>query len=358
MTQPSHPDQPTPRPADATLCPQDAETLDALMAIRAAGGDTGPMPADSAERADQLRQLFALLDADAPELDDHADDQAMADDPLVVQTVAAVEAARQRERFAQQVEMLRQPRMTLGFSWQQGVVAAAAFLIAVSLLLPALNRQRTDSQRIAGMMNLSRAGVAMSSYAIANEGVLPKRDAVVGSTWWDVGAPLDEQGRVRSNSAHLFQLVRGEYIAAETLGSPANPYAPARGELTADHHDWAAPSQISFSYQNQFTPYAIRIDEHASMVVLADKNPLFIPSTAGGGSLMFNANAPLHANSTLHGGAGQNMLFVNGRVVWSVRSAVESPLTGTLDHIYTASGVTEYDGDELPTTQGDVQLVP
>ncbi|MEO0587452.1 MAG: hypothetical protein AAF078_07425 [Planctomycetota bacterium] len=353
MTDSSHPD---PHPADVTLCPQDADTLDALMAIRATGGETGPMPADSAERADKLRQLFALFDADAP-AEAWADDAALVDDDLVRQTVAAVDAARQRERFAQQVEILRQPRMTLGFSWQQGVVAAAAFLIAVSLLLPTLNRQRADAQRLAGMANLGRAGVALSSYAIANEGVMPKRDAVVGSTWWDVGAPLDEHGHVRSNSAHLFQLVRSEYVTVDTLGSPANPYAPARGELTVNDHDWRSADQISFSYQNQFTPYAVRIDDQAAMVILADKNPLFVPSTAGG-SLAFNADAPLHANSNLHGGAGQNMLFANGAVIWSVRSAIENPLTGELDHIYTASGVTDYDGDELPTAQGDVQLVP
>ncbi|MEM6756836.1 MAG: hypothetical protein AAF586_06685, partial [Planctomycetota bacterium] len=111
-----------------SLCPADADALDALLAHRAVGADTGPLPPDSAERVAALRRLFAVLDTDAPGADPAEAVDAEAD-ALLEQTVAAVAAARQRERFAEQIEMLRQPKMGLGFSWQRGLAAAAAFLL-------------------------------------------------------------------------------------------------------------------------------------------------------------------------------------------------------------------------------------
>jgi len=356
----TEPDLPTPI---RSLSPADADALDALLAQRDAGldptQDTGPMLAGSADRAAVLRQLFALLDTDQPGNDpddapqaDLSDD---ADDPLIARTVAAVNEARQRERFAQQIEMLRQPRLGLGFSWQRGLAAAAIFLVAVSLLFPSLQNQRSAAQRVAGMANLGRAGVGLSAYALANNGVLPKRDAVPGSTWWNVGQAPDDQGHVQSNSAHLFQLVRREFVTVDTLGSPANPHAPQPGELTANDHDWKNPAQISFSYQNQFTPYAIRLDDHAGMVVLADKNPLIVVRN---GQFTFADDKSLDACSPLYNHAGQNMLFTHGAVIWSRSPVVKNPTTGKLDNIYTAVGVTKYTGRELPSHQGDVQLVP
>ncbi|MEM0915151.1 MAG: hypothetical protein AAGK09_11145, partial [Planctomycetota bacterium] len=191
-----------------SLSPADADALDALLAHRAAGADTGPLPPDSAERVAVLRRLFAVLDTDTPHAHDATEASPEADAELLERTVAAVNNARQRERFSQQIEMLRQPKMGLGFSWQRGLVAAAAFLLAIGLLFPTLDYQRRDAQRVAGMANLGRAGLGLSSYALANNGILPKRDALPGSSWWNVGEEPDELGRVQSNSAHLFQLVR------------------------------------------------------------------------------------------------------------------------------------------------------
>ncbi|MEM0913706.1 MAG: hypothetical protein AAGK09_03760, partial [Planctomycetota bacterium] len=194
-----------------------------------------------------------------------------------------------------------------------------------------------------------------SSYALANNGILPKRDALPGSSWWNVGEEPDELGRVQSNSAHLFQLVRHEYVTVDALGSPANPHAPAADQLTANHHDFERPEQISFSYQNQFTPYAIRLDKHAGMVVLADKNPLIVVKN---GKFTFADAMPHDACSGMYGKAGQNMLFTNGAVAWSESPVIKNETTGKLDNLYTSPGVKAYTGTELPSHEGDVQLVP
>jgi hypothetical protein len=340
-------------PPSLPLCPEDAATLDALLALREAGQDTGPMPAGSAERAEVMRRLFAVLDTDRPGRDPQA--TLAEDDALIARTVAAANQARQRDRFTQQIEMLRQPRLGLGFSWRHALAAAAAFLIAVSLLFPTLDNHRSHAQRVAGMANLGRAGIGLSSYALANNGVLPKRDALPGSTWWNTGAGLDDAGRVQSNSAHLFQLVRREYVTVDQLASPANPHAPRPGELTPDDDDWKAPAQVSFSYQNQFTPYAIRLGDHAGMVVLADKNPLIVVRQ---GKFTFASDKALDASSPLHHARGQNMLFTHGAVVWSRSPVIENRNTGRLDNVYTAHGVSTYTGRELPSHEGDVQLVP
>src|SRR5690606_8511987 len=113
-------------------------------------------PPGAADRARRITQWLDLIEQDPAE---------PAPDDLTQRTLARVQAIRQQHRFAQQVEMLREPRRSLGVDWRQLVTAAAMFLIAFSLLMPVLSRTRADAQRVACAGNLAAAGSAIGAYA-------------------------------------------------------------------------------------------------------------------------------------------------------------------------------------------------
>lgn len=337
-------------PRICRLSDRDAAVLDALIAARGADARTGPLPPESADRAQRLSRLLDLLEQDPVE---------PAPSDLTQRTLERLQTVRQQRRFAEQVEMLREPRRSLGVDWRQLVSAAAIFLVAFSLLMPVLNRTRADARRVACAGNLATAGSAFGTYAADHAGVLPRGAVKPGALWWNVGesnhdARQDEV--LTSNSAHLFLLIRHRYATPETLDCPANAHADA-AVLTADRRDWATPQAVSFSYQNQYTERPIRMDRRADLALLADRNPLFV---ARNGRITFNRDASLLSSSRSHDQRGQNILTSDGQVRWTVRPTIIRGSRGD-DNIWIVAGVTDYTGRETPTDHGgDVEsfLVP
>jgi hypothetical protein len=331
-----------------SLCELDGQALDALLAAKASGIDQGPVPAGLSERSDKVIELLALLDQDAVQ-DPPAD--------LTSRTMEAVTAHEQRLRFSQQVQMLSDPRRSIGVNWHQLFTAAAVFIIGATLLMPVMERQQADSRRIAGASNMSLAGQAMSSYAADNLGQMPRGDVRPGMVWWNVGqSPTAKSRGMHSNSAHLYRLVRLDYITASELACPENAFANST-HLTHDHFDWSGPRAVSFSYQNQYTDRAIRLEEAPDMAVLADRNPLFKFDTRQS-RIIFNINTPINAPSRAHGGTGQNVLTANGVVTWRVRPNVDQFGTDDQDNIWAANGIDVYTGTETQADPFDSFLVP
>ena len=309
--------------------------LDALLGARTTGAERGPMPAGSAERTDKLEALLGLLDL-------HPQEPAPGD--LTERTIEAVRTHQQRQRFAQQVQMLAEPRRTLGVAWHQVVSAAAIFIIGTALLMPMMARQQADKRRIAGAGNLMMAGQAISSYSADNRGQMPRGDIQPGSVWWDVGQPQDvNRPGARSNSAQLYRLVRKGYITADRLACPENPYA-RQFALTAEHHDWTDPRAVSFSYQNQFTPRMLRLEEAPQEALLADRSPLFKIRDS---RVAFDESAPINASSLVHHRPGQNVLTADGRVDWLAQPILPASHGEEGDNIWTISGIDFYTGNEV-----------
>ncbi len=345
--------------AVTTLGDDDAAAVDAVLA---GGGGRGPVPAGLGRRAEKVRQIFGLLEqARAVSPAEFADEQVAASAAaggsasgtkhLVARTLEAVAAQRQRERFAQQVAMFAEPRRTLGVGWRQLASSAAVLILGVSLLFPALDGQRQRAQQMACMGNLGIAGQQMNAYAVDHAGMLPR--GPVGNSWIKAGQPdaIDAAGRYQSNSAHLYLLIREAYVAPERLACASNSYATT-GMPGSGQRDWATPAAISYSYQNQHTPQAIRIQHsRPQLAVLADKNPLFIVRD---GRLVFDPQAPRDARTTLHGARGQNILTLDGRVLWN-----QAPTVGE-DNVWQIAGHQgTYDGTEAPAdAQRDSFLVP
>ncbi len=342
------PDQTEPTPA--TLCPQDAAVLDAMLEARAAGSAQGPLPPGSAERARRVRDLLGLLDHAGDQHDDQITDDHL--DELTTRTLDALSEQRQRQRFAQQVAIFAEPRRTMGVAWRQVMTAAAVFLIGLSLLLPVLNKVDADAKRTACASNLQAVGAGFGSFANSHQGELP-RYAQQAPSWWRVGQG-DERRPVASNSANLYLLVRGGYIDPDLLNCPANEDAPDAGAMNARHFDYANHRAVSFSYQNQ-SGEPIRLDHVAAVAILADKNPLFVITP---GRFATRVDLTTAAPSVVHGKRGQNVLLGNGSVTWTVRPIIERADGGEADNIWTVRGITTYTGDETPADTQDSFLVP
>lgn len=329
-----------------TLSPADGDALDAILEARARGLDRGPLPPGSADRAERIERLLGLLDrypADEPAED------------LTQRTMDRVRQARQRERFAQQVQMLTGPRSGLGVGWRQIAAAAAVFIIGFSLLLPVMQRTRTESQRLMGASNLAAASVGLGQYAMDNNDALPRRRVAPGAVWWNVGQPITGDDQVvNSNSAHLYLLVRQGYVEPETLSHPANALAPLPGQMTRQYHDWLSSEQVSFSYQNQYRPEPFKLSANPQLVILADRNPIFMVSI---GRVVQDPNTPLDSPSRIYDGRGQNMLTGDGSVTFTLRPLVpRGEAAGDL--IWGARGVERYSGTERPADENDSFLVP
>lgn len=331
-----------------TLSVADGEALDAVMANRSGGGGgAGPVPPGLGERAEKVRGLLSVLDLARPGHDEAPE----AVDAGIRRTLDAVAELRRKEQFSQQIEMLSQPRRTLGVGWRQVLSAAAVFLIGISLLLPSIDRSRQQSQQAACSFNLGMAGQQMGAYTADHAGMLPR--GPVGAAWNMAGTDqaIDDAGRYQSNSAHLYLLIRNAYVAPERLACASNADASAVSPLGTSQIDWASPKAISYSYQNQHGS-PIRVDRsRPQLAVLADKSPLFV---AQEGRLVFNDDAERDAQTTLHRAKGQNVLTLDGGVRWTV-----VPVVGD-DNIWQIAGhVGNYQGTETPVdAQRDSFLVP
>ena len=334
-----------------TLDEADAARLDALLEH---GGscDVAAARSGSAVVAG-LDGVVGLLDT--MRVNDRAAVDVDADESLVRRTVATAMDQRQRERFASQVALVADVPVPRGLSasWRQVTAAAAVFVVGFSLMMPAINRTR-DAAQVAGCENnLATAGMQLGAYAADHKGTLPR--GPVGDSWIKTGQPdaVTADGRFQSNSAHLYLLIREDYLAPEYLACGGNKAATTTPTV-AGQMDWAAPQAVSYSYQNQYGPRPIRLDlARPGLAVLADKNPRFV---AQNGKLVFDTGSSENAMSRQHRSAGQNILTLDGAARWS-----DSPVArGDDDNVWTKAGFEgTYVGNEVPTNGNqDSFLVP
>jgi hypothetical protein len=346
------------------LSEADERAIDALVARWSgqAQADAGPAAAMDDERLAQVEKLLGLLRHDA------LAGEAVPQD-LTRRTMQRIADTRQRVRFAQQVRMLAggadASQGGSRFVWPDLAAVAAIILIGLSLLLPMLGRSQARARQIACANNLAAAGMGLGQYAADYHGVLPRQAVNPGSNWYQVGAPTNADGSVRSNSAHIYLLIRRGYVRPQTMNCPENADAVAAQTLTGAH-DWPSAKAVSYSYQNQFAAQPIRVDRAPQLVVLADKNPLFVIEMNG---LTFRRNVPTDSPSAMHLRLdGQNVLSISGTVRFTARPLIAGPelaseSTATSpDNIWLINGrgvQADYTGTEAPANaEADAFLVP
>jgi len=324
------------------LSRRDGQILDAVL-------ETGRSPHQAdPNRAERLDHLLAVIG------------QCPAEDPnpdLGDRTLQHIRQQRNEARLAAQIQMLRGDGDSGGgrfsFSWAQMGVAAAVVVIAFSLLLPMLAHNRHLAHRFLCQQNLHDASQAMGAFAADNNGILPRGDVEPGSVWWNVGEDRKPDQPVRSNSAHLYLLVRQGYASPQMLSCPSNEHVHPEN-LGPDRHDWPEPQAVSYSYQNQYTAEPIRLAPNADLAVLADKNPLFTSRT---GRVVYDPDQPKTAASRQHNRRGQNVLTLDGAAVWRLTPTIDRP-GAEPDNIWGLRGVDRYTGTEAPRQPDDSFLVP
>lgn len=372
-------DSVAPQFVPASLSEQDGEAIDALLAGRVAGADDArrmPIPPGvGRDRVQRCDQWMKLIDAGMSGDDLGVDDKPTTmGDALVQRTLAAVREQQQRERFAQQIDMLRAPRQSLGIGWGRLAMSAAVLILGLSLLMPVLEQNHNQAVSAVCASNMSLAGQGFAQYAADHDGQMPRRALRVGDVWWQVGQPIgsndpahvDEAAPVQSNSAHLFVLVRRGYVSPRDLACPANPHASQK--VHPSQRDWLTPQAVSFSYQNQYTDKPMHLTtgrRAASFAILADKNPLFVASAdprTGQIRIHFDASRSTVESSRMHAGSGQNVLFADASVLWKVRPTIQiddpDAASADQDNIWTLRNVETYNGNEAPQDESDSFLVP
>jgi len=316
-----------------SLSPEDAELLDELLAERSGQSIRVSSPSDRSRR---LGQVLSLLDQCPAE--DPADD-------LADRALQRVREARQTRRFAQQIEVLSMPSSSFG--WYELGAVAASLLIMASLALPMVARNKDQARRTACANGMQSAGVGFGNYGHDHQNVLPRGPVAPGASWFNIGMGPAEDGTLRSNSSHLYILVRKGYVDPRTLSCPENPSAPKY--FAPDAVDWRRHEETSYSYQNQFTAKVFRFDLNPRMAVLADKNPLFVIVR---GQPLVTRNISPNSPSELHK-TGQNVLTADGAVAWQ-----DTAMRSGNDSMWTIDGVPKYNGTETPSDPDDSHLVP
>lgn len=238
-------------------------------------------------------------------------------------------------------------------SFREVAAAAAMIVLAVGLGVPSVLHMRERGERIACSQNLARIGAGMQAYATVFGDSLP----FVG--WrpdqWSWKPTSEPNVRVVHNRSHLYPLLAQSHVRSPNVFiCPSSEDVPMPADQIARHDDFLESRNVSFASQNM-AGVRPTLRDHAGLPIMSDDNPLF-----DNGMPMFDVVAarlglsdPASSNSFAHGGAGQNVLSLDGSVRWRVRPT--SGIAG--DNIWTLQDVGDYTGREGPRNASDAHLI-
>jgi hypothetical protein len=264
---------------------------------------------------------------------------------------------------------MAEKRNLRGLTRIDALVAGVACLVLVLLVPVLLGKPRERSIRTVCAANLAQIGKTMFVYANDNDDALPRAGGP--TTLWGLTpnwagfsrqqafgvAPDSSGGRASINSCfyllvkyyqaptRLF-LCRGDKGTTEFKLSDIP--VPRSNFALADAWDFGPASvsykSCSFSYHHPYNQYFLTTSRDPNLAVAADRNPwvispgaepaafaLFIPDLTSAG----NSQSARAGNAATHGKDGQNVLFLDGRVVFETRAYCGVKK----DNIYTTSGL-------------------
>jgi len=261
---------------------------------------------------------------------------------LVERTMARVRALRSSEALLE-VKPIRRGAFPSTFSLRElGALAAAAVLV-IGILLPAVRHTARRADRALCSANVGQIGTALSHYANEADEVLPA--APSGRPWLPVPGQLHV-----SNSKALFLLVRRRLAHPDVFHCPA-----AGGEtfvVQAGMTDFPSSETIGYSYQHSLGG-AIRLtdprlaDVADQMAILVDSTPVFAKG-------VFHPDRVGRTVSDNHPEGGQNVLYLDMHVQWVTDCRVG--VNG--NNIFLAEGVYNYTGQEKPVSPVDTFVLP
>lgn len=225
------------------------------------------------------------------------------------------------------------------------IAAAAIIVLAIGLGVPTMLHMRETNHRVGCSANLARMGQGLASYASTFNQALP----FVGWGSWDSWQPSsDANVQVVQNRQHLAPLLPGGTIDPKWLVCPSTKDIP----LTSNQRVIDA-SNLSYAYQNM-SGIRPSLADDPNLPILADDNPLFDDGRPLADlRVKIGIADPASVNSRAHGGYGQNVLTLGGRVIWA-----DTPQIGVDgDNIWTLANVRSYSGREGPKIATDAHLL-
>ncbi len=212
------------------------------------------------------------------------------------------------------------------------LIAIAIISLLMALLLPAIERVRHQAYIDKCASNLRQIGLAMSMYAVENQGNFPRTTYVpdaplVKGTGAAAPNPFLAGGPSPNDlTAAIYLLARTEHLPTIMFICPYNDeiiYEPDRSDpLThSNFSDWT--NNLGYSFANPYPSSAgadasYRLSSHmkSDFPLAADRNPgVKLPysdvTRATTGAI---SSVILKANSINHERDGQNVLFADGHV--------------------------------------------
>lgn len=227
-------------------------------------------------------------------------------------------------------------RRGFGISLREIVAVAACILLMVGVFVPGMARRRARQTQIACGFNQAGLFRGLSQYATAFSGQLPR---TAGPKNW-----LQQPNRM-----NIAPVIRMRFLSPSVTFCPSQPADIDAPAAYANPRRFLATVKVRFySIQNLYGPVP-RMTAPYAVPLVADPNPMF-PNGA------FDPQADPAANSSAHGGKGQNVLLLNG----AVRFFKQPILQPQRDNIWEAGNTPTptYTGTETQQSATDAFLIP
>lgn len=312
MNEPHSPDDGT-APRQHALGAADARLVDRLVEAGWEASKVTPSTPEEARALEALVGISELL---------HRYPAPSPDQSLVDATLLSVERADEERaaRFAFTDAPIARTRWRL----PDFISVAACLLLLVGVAMPIAARVRETSSQTLCANGLRELGGAVAAYSSDSNGHLPMVAGI---------GPLLASGSAGDLPASL---PRDNARAVAVLAE--------RGYCKPGCLHCAGARQLSFRVP--LHPSHFRSTTLVLSPLAADANPLFAPLPASG-------IAELASASPNHGGAGQNILFSDGSVVWSVHPFVRVGPQQRRDNIWTIPGPKGADRVDLKNVHFD-----
>ncbi len=276
---------------------------------------------------------------------------------LTARTLARVKAAgppprviRPADELTAVLEQKPDRIIRLGGNLRDIVAVAALIVLAVGVGIPSMLHMRERSQRIGCSRNLAALGVGLQQYANAFNASLPFAGWGQADSW----RPSSEPGvRIVPNHRHVYRLLRMAFVAdPRYFICPGQPHVPMPMDEIRRHDDFLESRNVSYAYQNMagVRPSA---NDNPRLPVMSDENPLFADGLPLFDARRWGRREPAQTNSHAHRQAGQNLLTLDGSVIWI--TTPDAGIDG--DNIWTLRDVTDYTGREGPSSATDSHLL-
>ncbi len=327
--------------------------------------DARALIASSSEASTLYGQLESQMDV----LGNVRNETVKCPDHLAKSTVARLKevaaSSRNNIRLTELLEKEREKKAEKvsgsGF-WRRAIdtaAVAAGLLIVASIYFPTVNNMRYKSWLTGCKSNMASIANGVSNYALDNDGQLPAVSMGQNAPWWKVGYQGEEN---HSNTRHLWKLVQGGYV------QPGDFVCPGRSGGRAVSLDNQNIGLFRDFPNRKFVTYSSRLIDPSTrkigkrIIFISDANPMFediVIQSYSPDSVEFKAielcDKLKKKNSVNHNSRGQNVMFTDGSVEFSVTRII---IQGGKDDIYTVKGMKSYSGRERPENDSDVFLVP